>query len=133
MEVIPFIKETLSGFSRHKAFQVAAATTYFTIFFLPVILVSVIWLAGGILGTEATQDVLYRHLQPLLGGLEVTQVQEMVHNARAQLTGSTLSILMAIVLFIYGLLGSFMQLQRALNAAWDVQPDLKKGGWPGLL
>jgi hypothetical protein len=28
MEVTPFVKETLSGFSRHKALQVAAATTY---------------------------------------------------------------------------------------------------------
>jgi membrane protein len=128
MEVMPFIKETLSGFSRHKASQVAAATTYFTIFFLPVILVSIIWLAGRILGTETTQVVLYRHLQPLLGALEVKQVQVMIHNVRAQWTGSTPSIVLAIALFMYGLIGSFLQLQRALNAAWDVQPSLKKGG-----
>ncbi|HYW83812.1 MAG TPA: YihY/virulence factor BrkB family protein, partial [Spirochaetia bacterium] len=129
MAAMSFITETLSGFSRHKATQVAAATTYFTIFSLPVILVTIIWLAGRFLGTDATQVVLYRQLQPLLGGLEVKQVQVMIHNVRAQWAGSTLSIVLAIAIFMYGLVGTFLQLQRALNAAWEVQPDLKKGGW----
>lgn len=128
MEVMPFIKETLGGFSRHKATQVAAATTYFTIFSLPVILVSIIWLAGRVVGTDATQVVLFRQLQPLLGGMEVKQVQAMINNVRAQWTGSTASIVLAIAIFMYGLVGSFLQFQRALNAAWEVQPDLKKGG-----
>jgi membrane protein len=128
MEVKPFVKETLSGFSRHKALQVAAATTYFTIFSLPVILVSVIWLTGRILGTEITQVTLFHQLRPLLGAPVVQQVQAMIHNARAEWSGGTLSVVLAVALFVYGLVGAFLQLQRALNAAWDVQPKLKKAG-----
>jgi len=129
MEIVPFVKETLGGFTKHKASQVAAATTYFTIFSLPAILVSVIWLAGWILGTEATQVALLHQLRPLLGAPVVQQVQAMIHNARAEWTGATLTVILAAALFMYGLVGAFMQLQRALNAAWDVQPDLKKGGF----
>jgi membrane protein len=128
MEIMPFVKETLGGFTKHKASQVAAATTYFTIFSLPAILVSIIWLAGWILGAENTQVILLRQLQPLLGATAVQQVQAMLHNARTEWTGATLSVLLAAALFMYGLVGAFMQLQRALNAAWDVQPNLKKGG-----
>jgi membrane protein len=128
MKIIPSIKEVMDGFSRHKASQVAAATTYFTIFSLPVILVSVIWLAGRVLGTDAIQTVLFHQLRPLLGALELTQVQAMITHVRAQWAGSTVSIILAAVLFLYGLVGSFLQIQRALNAAWDVQPSLKKGG-----
>ena len=129
MEIVPFVKETLGGFAKHKASQVAAATTYFTIFSLPAILVSVIWLAGWILGTEATQVALLHQLQHLLGAPVVQQVQAMIHNARARWTGATLTVILAAALFMYGLVGAFMQLQRALNAAWDVQPNLKKGGF----
>jgi uncharacterized BrkB/YihY/UPF0761 family membrane protein len=55
MEIKAFVKETLEGFSRHKSAQVAAATTFFTILSVPVILVSLIWLVGRILGTETTR------------------------------------------------------------------------------
>lgn len=135
MKVIHFFKkipgvfkEILRGFSKHKASQVAAASSYFTIFSLPVILVSIIWLAGAILGTETAQAVLFYQLQPLVGGQALEQMQTMIGNVRAWGAGGTLSILLAVVGFVYGLAGAFLQLQSALNAAWDVRPVLKKGG-----
>jgi membrane protein len=128
MEIKAFAQETLDGFSRHKSAQVAAATTYFTIFSVPVILASVIWLVSRILGTETTQVTMFHELRPLLGAPVVRQVQAMIQGARAEWTGSTLAVLLAVALFVYGLLGAFLQVQRALNAAWDVQPSVKKGG-----
>ena len=128
MKVIPSLEEIAKGFSRHKAIQVAAATTYFSIFSLPVVLVSVIWLAGQVLGAQSAQEVLFRHIQPMVGGQAFQQVQTMIHNAGSSGTSGTLSVLLAVASFIYGIVGAFMQLQSALNAAWDVRPNLKKGG-----
>jgi membrane protein len=128
MKVVPFLKELLKGLSRHKATQVAAATTYFSIFSLPVVLVSVIWLAGQVLGAQSAQEVLVRLIQPLVGEQALHQVQTMIHSARSSGTSGTLPVLLAVAGFIYGLVGAFMQLQSALNAAWDVKPNLKKAG-----
>jgi membrane protein len=128
MKVISYFKEILHEFFKHQAPQVAAATSYFTIFSLPVILVCVIWLGGQLLGAETAQAILFRHLRPLLGGPTLQQVQTMINSVRAWGTGGAFSVVLAVVGFTYGLAGAFLQLQRALNAAWDVRPDPKKSG-----
>ena len=128
MKVLGFIKEVLKSFLEHKSPQVAGATSYFTIFSLPVIVVSIIWLVGQILGAEAAQSILFSRLQPLVGTAALEQVQTMIENVRAWGAGGAVSLLLAAVGFIYGLAGAFLQLQSALDAAWHVKPDWKKGG-----
>jgi membrane protein len=128
MKITDFGKDVLRAFFKHKAPQVAAATSYFTIFSLPVILVCIIWLAGQILGTATAQEVLFRQLQPLLGASALEQINTMIGNVRAWGAGGTLSIGLAAIGFIYGLVGAFLQLQGAMNASWNVRPDWKKGG-----
>jgi membrane protein len=51
----------------------------------------------------------------------------MLDHAKSPGTGPVATIL-GVLALLFGALGAFMQLQGALNKAWEVKPDPKKGG-----
>ncbi len=134
MGVLTLIRTTIKEFLDDDSPRFAAAISYYAIFSLPVILVSIIWLVGSILGRDAAQGVIEQQLRSLMGEAAARQVQTAIRNVRSWGSGGTLTVLLAVAGFTYGLTGGFLQLQAALNNAWEVRPEpWRRGVWGFLI
>jgi membrane protein len=67
-------------------------------------------------------------LASLLGREGATAIREMLANANRPGSGGVLPTLLGVAGLLFGATGAFIQLQSALNTAWDVKPDPRQGG-----
>lgn len=119
------LKQTFSEFSEDDCPRMAAALAYYTVFALPPMLVVVLMIAG----LFVTPDQVMDWFSAQLSEQATEQLRTMVESASQQVSGG---ISVALVLSILGLIfsasGAFAQFQRALNAAWEVEPDPDQKG-----
>jgi len=55
-------------------------------------------------------------------------IHDMLVHARRPGSGGAFATTLGVALLLFGSVGAFMQLQEALNRAWEVKPDPKQGG-----
>ena len=127
--VLDFTKETFSEFTGDQCPRMAAALSYYTVFSLPAILVLVITAAGSFWGEEAVQTRLQDQIATVLGTQGAEAVGTMIAGATERKAEANLFGALAL---LFGATGAFAQLQAALNAAWQVQPD-PDAGWKNFL
>ncbi len=146
------LKRAAADFSDDECMASAAAIAYYTIFSLPPLLVLVFFLAGlfGV-SHERVAEVMKEQVgipadavsgdasggetadaegsDPQASGAGLTQVAD---RAKGQSTGPAalgpLARIIGIVLLVFSATGVFVQLQTALNRAWEVEPDPEQGG-----
>ncbi|HEY3394132.1 MAG TPA: YhjD/YihY/BrkB family envelope integrity protein, partial [Lacipirellulaceae bacterium] len=123
-------KKAASDFSEDDCMSTGAAIAYYAIFSLPPLLVLIVGIAGYF-------------------GIEPKEIQKMVQNqwsvssTRENGTASSeassqdepksrdfglVSRIVGGAILLFSATGLFSQLQYALNRAWEVKPDPKKGG-----
>ncbi len=107
--------------------RLAAALSFYTVFSLPPLLVLLMLLAGAIIEPEQVQSLLQSQIGGLLGAQGGEQVRSMVENANRPGFGSPVATVLGLAAFLFGATGAFAQLQIALNAAWEVEPDPTRG------
>jgi membrane protein len=61
------------------------------------------------------------------------QIQTMVTQAEQKMSGTGFRLAVSIFGLLFGATGAFLSLQSALNGAWEVKPDPKKGGIKNLV
>ncbi len=122
------IKETLSEFSEDECMQTAAALSYYTVFSLPPLLVLLIVLLGSFMDTQQVQHLLQERLRGAVGGPAAGLGQVMMEHARRPGSGGPVTVVLGIAGLLFGATGAFVQLQKALNRAWDVRPDPERSG-----
>ena len=61
-----------------------------------------------------------------MGTEAANQVETMISKSREN-SNSTLAIIIGVATLIFGATGVFYQLQKALNDAWEVEPDPDSG------
>jgi membrane protein len=127
------IKNAAVGFWKDECPRMAAALSYYTVFSLPPFLVLLITLAGTVLDPEDIQGAVLAQMKSLLGDQGALQVKEMMENADRPGAGTGLSTILGIGALLFGATGVFLNLQTALNDAWQVEPDPKKGGVKNFL
>ncbi|MFT3894961.1 MAG: YihY/virulence factor BrkB family protein [Anaerolineales bacterium] len=121
VEVKNIFVDTAKEWSEDQGSRLAAALAYYTAFSLAPLLVIVLAVAGLVGGKAAASGILMSQLQDLFGVQGREFIQGMIENATIKSTGITASVIGTITLLL-GALGTFNELQGALNRIWDVKP-----------
>jgi len=126
--MLALLKETFREFSEDEATRVAAALSYYTIFALPPLLVLLITIAGALWEPADVQGRIEYQIRSLLGAEGAAGIRAMLENANRPGAGGVLPTVLSAAALLFGATGAFIQLQSALNTAWDVKPDPRRGG-----
>jgi membrane protein len=122
------LKETIRDFLDDDCPRLAAALSYYTVFALPPLLILILMLVGTLVDPASIQGSIERQFRDLLGAEGAQQVRTMIDEANRPDFGGPLTAALGVLLLLFGATGAFVQLQAALNKAWEVQPDPARGG-----
>jgi membrane protein len=125
-ELINLVIETIKEWQEDGAARLAAALSYYTTFSLAPLLVVVIAIAGMVGGRDAAQSLVMNQVEDLTGVEGREFVVSMIENASSSSAGVVASIIGTVTLLIAAL-GTFNELQKALNWIWDVEPKPIEG------
>lgn len=125
--MLRLIKQSFRDFLDDEAPIRAAALSYYTVFALPPLLVLLILVAGLVWDPADVRHAMETQFAAMVGAKAARTIHGMI--AAADRPGGNLfRTLLSIAGLIFGATGAFLQLQGALNRAWDVKPDPKSGG-----
>ena len=102
--------------------SMSAAIAYYTVFSLPPLLVVIVAVAGAVFGADQVQNAIIEQMGSLVGPTAGESVREMVLNASDLGTGIGAKVA-GLAALLFGASGAFAQLQKALNRAWEVEPQ----------
>ena len=126
-------KDTIKGFFGDDAMWKAAALAYYTVFAMPPLLVILLVIASAIWDPVEVRRSLTGQFQGLMGQDVAAQIETMITTAEQRTRGSGVRVVFSVLGLLFGATGAFVSLQSALNQAWDVQPDPKRGGLRNFL
>jgi membrane protein len=132
-DTLGLVKNAALGFWKDECPRMAAALSYYTVFSLPPFLILLVTIAGLVLDPKDIQGAIYYQMQGLLGEQGALQVKAMMENANRPGSGSEVAAIFSVAALLFGATGVFLNLQTALNDAWQVEPDPKKGGIKNFL
>lgn len=126
------LKTTFKKWWKRSPFNQSAIIAYYALFALPGLLIIVITIAGYYFGNDAARGRLHSQVEQTMGTDTADQVQKMVMIADKS-KDSVLTTIMGIAVFLFGATGVFVQLQKSLNAIWEVKAsDTKSAVWSFL-
>lgn len=117
---------TLNEFMRDGCPALAAALAYYAIFSLPPLLVLLLVTIGTAVDPETVRELLTGQVGALLGPRGAEQVLQLLRNASRPEMGGTAAIL-GLLALLFGATTAFAHLQNALNTAWGVAPNPRRG------
>lgn len=125
-----FIRETWRELRDDKVMVLSAAVAFYaTLSFAP-LLILLMW-AAGFMG-EAAQDELTRRVVRLMGDEAGRAVQLVLNASEGRPRAGTLPGVVSIGLLVFAATSVFVQVQKALNQIWDVQPRRRRALWAVL-
>lgn len=107
--------------------RMAAALSYYTVFALPPLLILLLLIAGAVFDPQQVQDAIQTHMGSLMGSEGAQEIGNIIRQAERP-GGRGLKAVTGVAALILGATGAFLQLQAALNRAWEVEPDPHAGG-----
>ena len=119
------VRETVREFLDDDCTTLAAAISYYTVFALPPLLVLILTTVGLLVDPAEVQGRITREVGSLIGPDAAVMVGTMVEQASRMKSG--FAAVLGVLALLFGATGAFIQLQNALNQAWDV-PKQKQGG-----
>ena len=125
------IKTTLREVGEDDLPSLSAALAYYTVFSLPPLLVMMVAVAGILAGPEAVREALLGQVGGLVGAQGATAVEAMIDQA-GDLGASPWAKVVGLITLLLGATGAFGALQKALNRAWEVEPE-QTGGLRALV
>ena len=125
------LQQTFTEFNEDNVPGLAAGVAYYAIFSLAPMLVIALAVVSMIFGADIAQGRLDDQIQQLVGSRAAGAVVELISNANTG-GGGTLATIVSVFILLFGATGVMVGLQQALNAAWGVMPDPKRGWW-GLI
>ena len=120
------LKSTGKSFMAEDPFGKSAAVAYYAIFSMPALLVIVITIAGVVFGQEAVSGTLSTEISDAIGTDAAKTVEGMLASSRIK-DNTFLSTVVGVGVLLFGATGLFIQLQKALNDIWEVQPKAEAG------
>jgi membrane protein len=126
-ESLGFMKQTFKEFGDDECAMRAASLSYYIVFALAPLLLLIILVASVFVDAETVRRTIQEQFAGMIGQDTANQVSEMI-GAADQKQGKGLSSVLSTAALIFGATGAFMQLQSALNRAWEVEPDPNAGG-----
>ena len=125
--ILGMIRAAFNDFSQDDCPTPAAALSYYTVFSLPPLLVLIIVLASLIFDPADVQHAIQGQMQGLIGPAGGEAIRSILTHAQRP-DGRNLAAILGIGALLLGAGGAFLQLQSALNRAWEVKPDPRQGG-----
>jgi membrane protein len=125
---LTLVKRAFKDFQDDECPRMAAAISYYTLFSLPPLLVLILTITGAFVDPAEVQGRIESEMRAVIGPAGVSQVQEIIRIANQPGERSAGATLASIAALLFGATGAFIELQKALNRAWEVEPDPKKGG-----
>jgi membrane protein len=121
------LKTSFRDFSDDQCPMMAAALAYYAVFSLPPLLILIVWLVSFLWDPSVVQGEVASQARNFLGQTGADQLNTMMdqETIRGQ---NWLAKIGGIIVLIFGATGVFVQLQAALNQAWEVEPDPNQGG-----
>lgn len=130
-DTIGMLKETVKEFSRDNCPRMAAAIAYATVFALPPLLMLLLYIVGLFVDPNDLRGRIVTEMQSMLGQDGAKMIGNII--TQAHMPGGGAMAVVGIIMVIVGATGAFVQLQDALNTAWEVKPDPKQGGVKALI
>lgn len=103
------------------AFIYAAALAFFTLFSIAPIMIVAVAIVGFVLGERAAQGELMEGLQDVIGVEAASVIETAVINSQIEQSGIW-PTLIGVAAIAVGATTVFAQMQRSLNAIWEVAP-----------
>lgn len=101
--------------------HLGASIAYYTLFALAPMLVVVIAVAGMVYGQEAVRGEIVGQIDGLVGRSGAELIQSLLQATERGGNG-ILAVVIGSLTFLIGATGTFVELQRALNLIWKVEP-----------
>ncbi len=124
--MLDLLKNTAREFLDDRCTTLAAAISYYTVFALPPLLVLILALVGVLVDPTQVETRISSEVGSLIGPDAARMVGTMIREAGRMQSGP--AALVGIVALLFGATGAFIQLQGALNEAWDVPRKKQQGG-----
>jgi membrane protein len=131
--VAGLLRQTVNDFLEDDCMDSAAALAYYTIFSLPAILVLILTLISAVMNPSDVRGGLEGQLQNLMGPSAGEQIRTIIRQAEQKPHNGAIPTILGIAGLLFGATGAFGQLQKALNRAWNVEPDPNQGGLKNFL
>jgi len=130
---VSLLKETFWDFSEDECPTRAAALSYYTVFALPPLLMLILLLVRVFLDADQVQRLLTGQFRGLVGAEGAGVIESVMRNADRPDARRGLAGVVGVAGLLVGATGAFLQLQSALNRAWEVKPDPEQGGIRNML
>lgn len=126
-EAFQLLKKSGKDFGEDECPRMAAALAYYVVFAMPPLLVLIMMIVSAFVSRGEVERALSGQFGSMLGADGANMVRTMITQAK-QPGGGAMGTILGLGTLILGATGAFMQLQGALNRAWEVKPDPKAGG-----
>jgi membrane protein len=126
------LKDTFKDFSDDECPVRAAALSYYIVFSLPPLLILILLIASAVWEPAEVQRALTEQMGGFMGPQGAQEIGTIMQEAERP-GGRGLKAVLGIAAIIFGATGSFLQLQSALNRAWEVEPDPRQGGIKNMI
>ena len=110
----------------------AAALSYYIVFSLPPLLILILLIASAVFDPAQVQQALTAQMGGFMGAEGAQEIGTIMQEAERP-GGRGLKAVLGIAAIVFGATGSFLQLQGALNRAWEVEPDPRQGGIKNMI
>ena len=121
------IKLSFQAWQADKASRLAAALAYYTAFSIAPVVLLVIAIAGFFFGQEAARGEVFAQINGLVGAEGARAIESMLENSRDK-GSSAIATIISISLLFFGASGVFLHLKESLNAIWNVEEAVERGG-----
>lgn len=126
--IVGTMRETISEFMNDDCPSMAAALSYYTAFSLPPLLILLLVLLGTVVEPGDIEGTIARQTETFMGPTGAEQIRELLREAQPPGGNGLLPTVLGLATLAFGATGFFLQLQSALNKAWEVAPDPDRGG-----
>lgn len=128
IKIFALFKVALNKWWKRDPFNESAIIAYNAIFSLPGLLVVVIAIAGYFLGSDAVSGRLHSEVKQAMGTDTADQVQSMIMIANKS-KDSVWATIFGVAIILVGATRVFVQLQKSMNAIWEVKVSPSKSGF----
>lgn len=122
------IKDTLSDWDEDNVTRLSASLAYYTLLSVAPLIILAVAVAGLAFGEDAAREHIARELSGVVGRGAAGAIESIVKNAHAPGSGAV-SVIVGVLVLLFGASGVFGELQSALNTVWEVAPKPGRGIW----
>jgi membrane protein len=122
------LKHAFKDFNEDECPVRAAALAYYTVFALPPLLILLILIASAVWDPQDVQRALEGQFAGLVGQDGARAIHDMIRQGERSDSRGLVASILGVAALLFGATGAFIQLQGALNRAWEVRPDPKQAG-----